>query len=62
MTDPGPRDHALSSCAATCGAYGRGPTSARRAESYLPLDPSVPPERLRRLLTEAKVDRILTQS
>ncbi|MFD7909152.1 hypothetical protein ACFV30_00245 [Streptomyces sp. NPDC059752] len=34
---------------------------ARRAESYLPLDPSVPPERLRRLLSEAKVDRILTQ-
>ncbi|MEY2225715.1 amino acid adenylation domain-containing protein [Streptomyces sp. BF23-30] len=30
--------------------------------AYLPLDPSVPPERLRRLLTEAKVDRILTQS
>ncbi|WP_405787881.1 amino acid adenylation domain-containing protein [Streptomyces sp. NBC_00029] len=30
--------------------------------AYLPLDPSVPPERLRRLLAEAKVDRILTQS
>ncbi|CAM5382920.1 non-ribosomal peptide synthetase [Streptomyces avidinii] len=30
--------------------------------AYLPLDPSVPAERLRRLLTEAKVDRILTQS
>ncbi|MFD3464922.1 amino acid adenylation domain-containing protein [Streptomyces sp. NPDC058682] len=30
--------------------------------AYLPLDPSVPPERLRRLLTEANVDRILTQS
>ncbi|PWK69389.1 amino acid adenylation domain-containing protein [Streptomyces sp. CG 926] len=30
--------------------------------AYLPLDPSVPPERLRRLLTEGKVDRILTQS
>ncbi|MFD4935606.1 amino acid adenylation domain-containing protein [Streptomyces virginiae] len=30
--------------------------------AYLPLDPAVPAERLRRLLTEAKVDRILTQS
>ncbi|MFE2362923.1 non-ribosomal peptide synthetase [Streptomyces virginiae] len=30
--------------------------------AYLPLDASVPPERLRRLLAEAKVDRILTQS
>ncbi|MET9598475.1 amino acid adenylation domain-containing protein [Streptomyces sp. NPDC006459] len=30
--------------------------------AYLPLDPSVPAERLRRLLAEAKVDRILTQS
>ncbi|MFD3755528.1 amino acid adenylation domain-containing protein [Streptomyces sp. NPDC058622] len=30
--------------------------------AYLPLDPSVPPERLRRLLAEAGVDRILTQS
>ncbi|MEU6309521.1 amino acid adenylation domain-containing protein [Streptomyces sp. NPDC047014] len=30
--------------------------------AYLPLDPSVPPERLRRLLAEAKADRILTQS
>ncbi|POX37938.1 non-ribosomal peptide synthetase [Streptomyces sp. Ru73] len=30
--------------------------------AYLPLDPSVPPERLRRLLAEAKVDKILTQS
>ncbi|MFF5486836.1 amino acid adenylation domain-containing protein [Streptomyces virginiae] len=30
--------------------------------AYLPLDPSVPAERLRRLLTETKVDRILTQS
>ncbi|MEV7591043.1 amino acid adenylation domain-containing protein [Streptomyces sp. NPDC089922] len=30
--------------------------------AYLPLDPSVPPERLRRLLAGAKVDRILTQS
>ncbi|MET9514334.1 amino acid adenylation domain-containing protein [Streptomyces sp. NPDC002994] len=30
--------------------------------AYLPLDPSVPPERLRRLLDEAGVDKILTQS
>ncbi|MDQ0986979.1 amino acid adenylation domain-containing protein [Streptomyces sp. V2I9] len=30
--------------------------------AYLPLDPSVPAERLRRLLADAKVDRILTQS
>ncbi|RST21661.1 amino acid adenylation domain-containing protein [Streptomyces sp. WAC04770] len=30
--------------------------------AYLPLDPSVPAERLRRLLAGAKVDRILTQS
>ncbi|WP_053685974.1 non-ribosomal peptide synthetase [Streptomyces sp. IGB124] len=30
--------------------------------AYLPLDASVPAERLRRLLAEAKVDRILTQS
>ncbi|WP_051871248.1 non-ribosomal peptide synthetase [Streptomyces sclerotialus] len=30
--------------------------------AYLPLDPSVPPERLRRLLAEGKVDKILTQS
>ncbi|WP_455359116.1 non-ribosomal peptide synthetase [Streptomyces sp. SYSU K21746] len=30
--------------------------------AYLPLDPSVPPERLRRLLAEAGVDKILTQS